>query len=190
MTGTLLAWPATSALLVRADISPGAYLKKQLLIMVRGAALMAAVNVVYFRKLRTWAPAAYGLARRGWPPCSAPWGPPSAAGCEGGCQTRDEYLSHRDLLSVNFLAVRGSACRSGCLVHPAGRRRHGLGFCAIPGASSRLPAHGRAIVFQQPLLHLRKDKQQQAHGGHGQCQHEGLPDVHGHHLGLSGHGLL
>jgi hypothetical protein len=25
MTGTLLAWPATSALLVRADISPGAY---------------------------------------------------------------------------------------------------------------------------------------------------------------------
>jgi hypothetical protein len=107
MTGTLLAWPATSALLVRADISPGAYLKKQLLIMVRGAALMAAVNVVDCRRL-------HAPGRR--PPTGGPAGlaimlSPRGTAVNGGlrseCQTRDEYFSHRSLLSVNLMAGAG-----------------------------------------------------------------------------------
>jgi hypothetical protein len=91
MTGTLLAWPATSALLVRA-VSPGAYLKKQLLIMVRGAALMAAVDVVDCRRL-------HAPGRR--PPTGGPAGlaimlSPRGTAVNGGlrseCRTRDEYF--------------------------------------------------------------------------------------------------
>ena len=103
MTGTLLVWPATSALLVRADVSPGAYLKKQLLIMVRGAALMAAVNVVDCRRL-------HAPGRR--PPAGlatmlSPLGTAVNGGLRSECQTRYEYLSHRSLLSVNLMAGAG-----------------------------------------------------------------------------------
>jgi len=68
---------------------------------------VAAVNVVDCRQPRLWALAAYGLALRGWPSCSGPCGPPSTADYGGECQARDDYLSHRSLLSVSFLAGMG-----------------------------------------------------------------------------------
>ncbi len=57
--GTLLVWSATAPGLTAAGEDPRTYLKKQLLNVVIGLALMAGVSFVGARQLRTWAPFVY-----------------------------------------------------------------------------------------------------------------------------------
>jgi rod shape determining protein RodA len=59
--GTLLVWSATEPSLAAAGQDPRTYLKKQLLNVVIGLVLMAAVSFADTRQLRTWAPLLYGL---------------------------------------------------------------------------------------------------------------------------------
>jgi rod shape determining protein RodA len=59
--GTLLVWSATQPSLLAAGQDPRTYLKKQLLNVVIGLILMAAVSLIDTRQLRTWAPAFYGV---------------------------------------------------------------------------------------------------------------------------------
>jgi rod shape determining protein RodA len=59
--GTLLVWSATQPSLLAAGLDPRTYLKKQLLNVVIGLVLMAAVSLVDTRQLRTWVPFFYGV---------------------------------------------------------------------------------------------------------------------------------
>jgi rod shape determining protein RodA len=58
--GILLVWSATQPSLLAAGQDPRTYLKKQLLWAVIGLILMFAVSFVDSRRLRSWAPLAYG----------------------------------------------------------------------------------------------------------------------------------
>ena len=58
--GVLLVWSATQPSLAAAGEDPRSYLKKQLLWAVIGLILMFAVSFVDSRRLRSWAPLAYG----------------------------------------------------------------------------------------------------------------------------------
>ena len=58
--GTLLVWSATQPSLLAAGQDPRTYLKKQLLWVVIGLILMFAVSFADSRRLRSWAPLAYG----------------------------------------------------------------------------------------------------------------------------------
>jgi len=58
--GILLVWSATRPSLLAAGEDPRTYLKKQLLWTVIGLILMFAVSFVDSRRLRSWAPLAYG----------------------------------------------------------------------------------------------------------------------------------
>ena len=58
--GILLVWSATQPSLAAAGEDPRSYLKKQLLWAVIGLLLMFAVSFVDSRRLRSWAPLAYG----------------------------------------------------------------------------------------------------------------------------------
>jgi rod shape determining protein RodA len=59
--GTLLVWSATQPGLIAAGEDPRTYLKKQLLNVVIGLALMVGVSLADTRQLRTWAPLFYGV---------------------------------------------------------------------------------------------------------------------------------
>jgi rod shape determining protein RodA len=63
--GTLLVWSATQPSLLAAGQDPRTYLKKQLLWVVIGLILMFAVSFVDSRRLRSWAPLAYGVTLLG-----------------------------------------------------------------------------------------------------------------------------
>jgi rod shape determining protein RodA len=63
--GTLLVWSATQPSLLAAGQDPRTYLKKQLLWVVIGLILMFAVSFVDSRRLRSWAPLAYGATLLG-----------------------------------------------------------------------------------------------------------------------------
>jgi rod shape determining protein RodA len=58
--GTLLVWSATQPSLLAAGQDPRTYLNKQLLWVVIGLILMFAVSFADSRRLRSWAPLAYG----------------------------------------------------------------------------------------------------------------------------------
>jgi len=58
--GVLLVWSATQPSLLAAGEDPRTYLKKQLLWVVIGLILMFAVSFVDSRRMRSWAPLAYG----------------------------------------------------------------------------------------------------------------------------------
>jgi rod shape determining protein RodA len=58
--GTLLVWSATQPSLIQAGLDPRTYLKKQLLWVIIGLALMFVVSLADTRQLRTWTPAFYG----------------------------------------------------------------------------------------------------------------------------------
>jgi rod shape determining protein RodA len=59
VTSTLLIWSATRPQLRQAGGDPQAFLKKQLLNVVIGLALLGAVSMLDYRRLRTYAPIAY-----------------------------------------------------------------------------------------------------------------------------------
>ena len=59
LIGTLLVWSATAPGLTQAGANPHAYLEKQLLVVVIGLILMAAVTLIDYRILRMIAPFAY-----------------------------------------------------------------------------------------------------------------------------------
>ena len=59
--GTLLVWSATQPGLIAQGADPRTYLKKQLLNVVIGLILMAAISLFDSRRLRAWVPAFYGL---------------------------------------------------------------------------------------------------------------------------------
>ena len=59
--GTLLVWSATQPGLIAAGEDPRTYLKKQLLNVIIGLALMVGVSLADTRQLRTWAPLFYGV---------------------------------------------------------------------------------------------------------------------------------
>jgi rod shape determining protein RodA len=63
--GTLLVWSATQPSLLAAGQDPRTYLKKQLLWVVIGLILMFAVSFADSRRLRSWAPLAYGATLLG-----------------------------------------------------------------------------------------------------------------------------
>jgi rod shape determining protein RodA len=63
--GILLVWSATQPSLLAAGGDPRTYLKKQLLWVVIGLILMFAVSFVDSRRLRSWAPLAYGATLLG-----------------------------------------------------------------------------------------------------------------------------
>jgi rod shape determining protein RodA len=58
--GTLLVWSATQPSLIQAGLDPRTYLKKQLLWVIIGLALMFVVSLADTRQLKTWTPAFYG----------------------------------------------------------------------------------------------------------------------------------
>jgi len=62
MIGTLLVWSATRTGLANAGANPNAYLEKQLLNIVIGLALMAAVSLIDYRVLRVYTPLVYAAA--------------------------------------------------------------------------------------------------------------------------------
>jgi rod shape determining protein RodA len=62
LIGTLLVWSATRVGLEQAGANPNAYLEKQLLNVVIGLALLAAVSLVDYRMLRVYAPLVYAAA--------------------------------------------------------------------------------------------------------------------------------
>ena len=62
LIGTLLVWSATRADLAQAGGNPNTYLEKQLLNVVIGLVLMAAVSVVDYRMLRIYTPLVYAAA--------------------------------------------------------------------------------------------------------------------------------
>jgi rod shape determining protein RodA len=63
--GILLVWSATQPSLLTAGLDPRTYLKKQLLWVVIGLILMFAVSFIDHRRLRSWAPLAYGATLLG-----------------------------------------------------------------------------------------------------------------------------
>jgi rod shape determining protein RodA len=63
--GVLLVWSATQPSLLAAGLDPRTYLKKQLLWVVIGLMLMVAVSFIDRRRLRSWAPLAYGATLLG-----------------------------------------------------------------------------------------------------------------------------
>ena len=63
--GILLVWSATQPSLLAAGQDPRTYLKKQLLWVVIGLIMMFAVSFVDSRRLRSWAPLAYGVTLLG-----------------------------------------------------------------------------------------------------------------------------
>jgi rod shape determining protein RodA len=63
--GVLLVWSATEPSLLAAGLDPRTYLKKQLLWVVIGLMLMVAVSFIDRRRLRSWAPLAYGATLLG-----------------------------------------------------------------------------------------------------------------------------
>jgi rod shape determining protein RodA len=63
--GVLLVWSATEPSLLAAGQDPRTYLKKQLLWVVIGLALMFAVSFADSRRLRSWTPLAYGATLLG-----------------------------------------------------------------------------------------------------------------------------
>jgi len=63
--GVLLVWSATQHSLLAAGLDPRTYLKKQLLWDVIGLLLMFAVSFIDSRRLRSWAPLAYGATLLG-----------------------------------------------------------------------------------------------------------------------------
>jgi rod shape determining protein RodA len=63
--GILLVWSATQPSLLAAGLDPRTYLKKQLLWVVIGLMLMFAVSFIDSRRLRSWAPLAYGATLLG-----------------------------------------------------------------------------------------------------------------------------
>jgi rod shape determining protein RodA len=65
LIGVLLVWSATEHGLGQAGADPQTYLKKQLLNIVIGLILMAAVSTLDYRTLRTYAPVAYALTSLG-----------------------------------------------------------------------------------------------------------------------------
>ena len=65
LVGVLLVWSATEHGLAQAGADPQTYLKKQLLNIVIGLILMAAVSTLDYRTLRTYAPVAYALTSLG-----------------------------------------------------------------------------------------------------------------------------
>jgi rod shape determining protein RodA len=60
--GTLLVWSATQPGLIQQDLDPRTYLKKQLLNVIIGVAMMIAVSALDYRQLRVYAPVVYGLS--------------------------------------------------------------------------------------------------------------------------------
>jgi rod shape determining protein RodA len=62
MIGTLLVWSATRTGLADAGANPNTYLEKQLLNVVIGLALMAAVSLINYRALRAYTPLVYAAA--------------------------------------------------------------------------------------------------------------------------------
>lgn len=62
LVGTLLVWSATQHGLIQAGLDSRTYLKKQLLNIVIGVILMAAVSTLDYRMLRIYAPVAYALS--------------------------------------------------------------------------------------------------------------------------------
>ena len=60
--GTLLVWSATQPGQLQAGLSPRAYLYKDTAWFGIGLVLMVAVSLLDVRRIRAWAPAAYGLA--------------------------------------------------------------------------------------------------------------------------------
>ena len=58
--GTLLVWSATQPGLIQAGLDPRTYLKKQLLWVIIGLALMFTVSLADTRQLKTWTPFFYG----------------------------------------------------------------------------------------------------------------------------------
>jgi len=63
--GTLLVWSATQPELIAAGDDPRTYLKKQLLNVVIGLALMFGISLADTRQLKTWAPFVYGATLLG-----------------------------------------------------------------------------------------------------------------------------
>jgi rod shape determining protein RodA len=63
--GVLLVWSATQPSLLAAGLDPRTYLKKQLLWVVIGLVLMFLVSFIDHRRLRSWAPLAYGATLLG-----------------------------------------------------------------------------------------------------------------------------
>jgi rod shape determining protein RodA len=63
--GVLLVWSATQPSLLAAGLDPRTYLKKQLLWVVIGLILMVVVSFIDYRRLRSWAPLAYGATLLG-----------------------------------------------------------------------------------------------------------------------------
>jgi rod shape determining protein RodA len=63
--GVLLVWSATQPGLLAAGEDPHTYLKKQLLWVVIGLVLMFVVSFVDTRRVRSWAPAVYGVTLLG-----------------------------------------------------------------------------------------------------------------------------
>ncbi|HEY6787923.1 MAG TPA: rod shape-determining protein RodA, partial [Trebonia sp.] len=59
--GTVLIWAATASSLRQAGLNPHSYLDKQLLNVGIGVVLMFAVASIDYRRLRAWAPLAYGV---------------------------------------------------------------------------------------------------------------------------------
>ena len=62
LIGTLLVWSATRADLAQAGANPNTYLEKQLLNVVIGLVLLAAVSVIDYRMLRVYTPLVYAAA--------------------------------------------------------------------------------------------------------------------------------
>jgi rod shape determining protein RodA len=60
LIGTLLVWSATAPGLSQVGANPHTYLEKQLLNVMLGLALMAAVSMIDYPLLRIWAPLVYG----------------------------------------------------------------------------------------------------------------------------------
>jgi rod shape determining protein RodA len=65
LAGTLLVWSATEGALRQQGSDPHTYLYKQLVNVVIGLALMWGVTLLDYRRLRSWAPALYGVALLG-----------------------------------------------------------------------------------------------------------------------------
>ncbi len=65
LVGVLLVWSATEHGLGQAGADPQTYLKKQLLNIMIGLILMAAVSTLDYRTLRTYAPVAYAMTSLG-----------------------------------------------------------------------------------------------------------------------------
>jgi rod shape determining protein RodA len=76
LVGTLLVWSATEATLRQDGSDPRTYLYKQLINIVIGLVLMAAVTLLDYRQLRLYAPVLYGVSLLGLVAVLTPLGTP------------------------------------------------------------------------------------------------------------------